>query len=272
MLEAQAIVQVVVLALIQGLSEFLPVSSSAHLILGSKIFGWSDQGLRFDVATHCGTLFAVLAYYRVRLVNLATSSVRGVLQGETNDELRLVGRIVIATLPVLIAGLLFKSAVEAHLRSVTVIGFATVVFGALLLVADKMGKQTADESEVSVYQALLIGIAQATALIPGTSRSGITITAALLFGFTRRASANFSFLLAIPTISAATVLLGMDALSRPVDDVNWFYLGTGVLVSFLSAYLCIDAFLKWIEKIGMTPFVIYRFLIGGVLLAVAYLA
>lgn len=271
MIEAHAIVQVVVLALIQGLTEFLPISSSAHLILGSKIFGWSDQGLRFDVATHCGTLLAVLTYYRVRLVNLTTSSVRGVLRGKTNDELRLVGRIVIATLPVLVAGFLLKSTVETHFRSATVIGVATVLFGALLLFADKTGKRKANESEMSLSQALLIGISQAIALIPGTSRSGITITAALLLGLTRSASANFSFLLAIPTISAATVLLGMDSLSRPTNDVNWLYLGMGALVSFLSAYLCIDAFLRWIEKIGMTPFVIYRFLIGGVLLAMAFI-
>ncbi|MXW53202.1 MAG: undecaprenyl-diphosphatase, partial [Gammaproteobacteria bacterium] len=130
------------------------------------------------------------------------------------------------------------------------------------------GKRESEVSEMSNFQALLIGLAQAIALIPGTSRSGITITAALFLGFSRRASADFSFLLAIPTIAAATALLGLDAVNSPLSEVDWLSLGIGTLLSFLSAYLCIDAFLRWIERIGVTPFVIYRLLLGGVLLTV----
>ncbi|MYD79666.1 MAG: undecaprenyl-diphosphate phosphatase [Gammaproteobacteria bacterium] len=260
--------QVMVLALIQGFTEFLPISSSAHLILGSKILGWTDQGLAFDVATHFGTLLAVLTYFRVRLARLATSTVHGLLHGQTNDEIRFVGRIVIATLPVIVVGLVAKSAIEAHLRSATVIGVATIAFGVLLLIGDRLGKRESEVSEMSNFQALLIGLAQAIALIPGTSRSGITITAALFLGFSRRASADFSFLLAIPTIAAATALLGLDAVNSPLSEVDWLSLGIGTLLSFLSAYLCIDAFLRWIERIGVTPFVIYRLLLGGVLLTV----
>ena len=263
-------IQVVVLALVQGFTEFLPISSSAHLILGSKIFGWTDQGLTFDVATHFGTLLAVLAYFRVQLAHLASSSVRGLLQRETNDEIRLVGQIVIATLPVIVVGFLTKSVIETHLRSATVIGVATIVFGVLLLVGDRLGKRDRQVSDMSNFQALLIGLAQAIALIPGTSRSGITITTALFLGFSRRASADFSFLLAIPTIAAATILLGQEAANSPLQEVDWLNLGIGTLISFLSAYLCIDAFLRWIERVGMTPFVLYRLLLGGVLLAITF--
>ena len=266
---AQSLVQVVVLALVQGLTEFLPISSSAHLILGSKVLGWSDQGLTFDVATHFGTLLAVLVFFRTRLLKLASSTVQGIAQRETNEEMRFLGRIVIATIPVVIVGVVAKSLVEAHLRSATVIGIATIVFGVLLLVGDKVGKRGREVPDMTNSHALLIGIAQAVALVPGTSRSGITITAALFLGFTRSASAQFSFLLAIPTIAAATLLLGLEAFNSPLGEVDWFHLGIGVLVSFFSAYLCIDAFLRWIERVGMIPFVLYRLVLGIVLLAVS---
>ena len=267
-----SLIQVVVLALVQGLTEFLPISSSAHLILGSKILGWSDQGLTFDVATHFGTLLAVLVYFRIRLVELATSTVRGLVQREANAEMRFLGRIVIATIPVIVVGAVARGLVEAHLRTATVIGIATVVFGLLLLVGDRLGKRKREVSDMSNSQALLIGIAQALALVPGTSRSGITITAALFLGFSRNASAQFSFLLAIPTVAAATVLLGLEAVNSPLQDVDWLHLGIGVFVSFVSAYLCIDAFLRWIEQVGMTPFVLYRLLLGGVLLVVTFVS
>ena len=264
--------QVVVLALIQGFTEFLPISSSAHLILGSEIFGWSDQGLTFDVATHFGTLLAVLLYFRVRLKQLAASTVRGILRHETNDEMRFVGQVAIATIPVVVAGFLAKSVIETHMRSATVIGIATVVFGVVLLIGDRLGKREREVSDMSNSSALLIGLAQALALIPGTSRSGITITAALFLGFSRRASADFSFLLAIPTIAAATVLLGLEAVNSPAQEADWLSLGIGTLISFLSAYLCIDAFLRWIERVGMTPFVLYRLVLGVVLLTVTFIS
>lgn len=259
-------VQVVVLALVQGLTEFLPISSSAHLILGSKVLGWTDQGLLFDVATHFGTLLAVVVYFRARLTRVATSTFRGLVQRKSNDEVRFVGRIAVATVPVLVAGYLFKEAIEIHFRLATVIGITTVAFGILLWIADHFRKREYDESQISIPQAFLIGVAQAVAIIPGTSRSGITITAALFLGFSRKASANFSFLLAIPAIAAASALVGLSALSHPDDDVNWLFLGLGASLSFLGAYLCIDMFLRWIERVGMTPFVLYRLALGCFLL------
>ncbi len=257
--------QFVVLALVQGLTEFLPISSSAHLILLPKLFGWSDQGLTFDVATHFGTLLAVVTYFRSRLGQLAWGSLRGVWNRDYNEELQFVAKLVVATLPIVVVGGLSMELVELHFRSIVVIGLATIVFAIALLAADLTGKKEKHEDSISIRHSLLIGLAQVLALVPGTSRSGITITAALLLGFSRTASARFSFLLAIPTIAAAAWLTGIDAL-RQSSGTDWAALGLGVLVSFLAAYMCIEAFLRLVDRVGMTPFVVYRAIIGCLLL------
>ena len=256
-----------VLALIQGLTEFLPISSSAHLILVPRFFGWEDQGLTFDVATHFGSLLAVLVYFRARLAQLVLGSMRGVFQRRYNDDLQFVVKLVVATIPIVVVGALFKDFVEAELRSVVVIGITTIVFGLALLGADIVGRRSKGEGSMSMQQAFVIGMAQALAVVPGTSRSGITITVALLLGFSRETSARFSFLLAIPTIAAATWLAGMDAIGH-FAHTDWSSLGLGVVVSFLSAYLCIDVFLRLVERVGLTPFVIYRLFIGSVVLGI----
>ena len=238
------------------------MSSSAHAIVLPRWLGWEDQGLDFDVATHFGTLGAVLIYFRKKLAELSVASFQFVRTFEPSEDSRYASYLVLATFPIVIVGWLSKGLVETHFRSIVVIGAATLLFGLLLLVADRIGKRTKQESGLTVWFALLIGTAQVLALIPGTSRSGITITCALFLGFTRTAAARFSFLLAIPTIGAASVLTLTD-LVRATEPVNWVALTIACITSFIAAYLCIDFFLKLVEKIGMVPFVVYRVLLGG---------
>ncbi|MGR5119828.1 undecaprenyl-diphosphate phosphatase [Vibrio astriarenae] len=250
-----------VLALIQGLTEFLPISSSAHLILPSAVLGWDDQGLAFDVAVHVGTLAAVMIYFRKEVVTLLQAFIGSIFKGERGKEVTLAWMIIIATIPACIFGLLMKDIIEIYLRSAWVIAVTTIVFGLLLWYVDRNAKQNMDEYQVGWKKALYLGVAQAMAMIPGTSRSGITITAALHLGFTREAAARFSFLMSIPIILLAGSYLGLK-LVMSGEAINIGHLTTGVIVSFISAYLCIHFFLKLISRMGMTPFVIYRLILG----------
>lgn len=252
------------LALIQGLTEFLPVSSSAHLILPSEILGFPDQGLAFDVAVHVGTLFAVMGYFRQQVWQLLTAFLTSVFKNQHSKESHLAWMIVLATIPAGIIGLLLKDFVELYLRSTWVIAITCVVFGLLLWWVDTKAKQTVNEGATTVRSALLIGLAQAMAIIPGTSRSGATMTMALYLGYTREAAARFSFLMSIPIILLAGGLLGMELVQSDAP-VDWRALAIGIVVSFISAYLCIHWFLKLLVKVGMLPFVIYRILLGIVL-------
>lgn len=252
--------EIIFLALIQGLTEFLPISSSAHLILPSQILGWDDQGLAFDVAVHLGTLLAVVIYFRHEVVTLLQSWV-GSFAGKHNPESRLAWWIIIGTIPAGLFGLLAKDLIELYLRSAWVIAATTIIFGLLLWWADGQAKQVKDEYQLTWGNALFIGMAQALALIPGTSRSGITMTAGLMLGMQRESAARFSFLLSIPVIimSGGYTALG---LFNGEAVVNWPEMGWGVLISFVSAYLCITLFLNMISRMGMLPFVIYRLLLG----------
>ncbi|GLT20132.1 undecaprenyl-diphosphatase [Vibrio zhanjiangensis] len=250
-----------ILALIQGFTEFLPISSSAHLILPSAIFGWQDQGLAFDVAVHVGTLAAVVIYFRKEVLTLFSAFLASIFKGDRSKEAKLAWMIVIATIPACVFGLLMKDFIELYLRSAWVIATTTIIFGLLLWYVDRCALLTKDEYQMDRKKALLIGIAQALAMIPGTSRSGITITAALYFGFTREAAARFSFLMSIPIILLAGAYLGLKLMSSGVAvDTNILY--TGIVTSFVSAYVCIHVFLKLISRMGMTPFVVYRLALG----------
>jgi len=257
--------QIIVLALLQGFTEFLPVSSSAHLILVPKIIqGWGDQGLAFDVAVHVGTLLAVMFYFRKQLGPMAVDWTLS-LSGKRNSEnSRLAWAVLLGTIPVGLAGLIFKDYIELNLRSTTVIASATIGFGLLLWWADARGARARDESTINIKDVLIIGFAQALALIPGTSRSGITITAALMMGLRRDAAARFSFLLSIPVIVLSGGLVTLDLIKEPIP-VDWVALGLGVVVSGITAFVCIHLFLKLLDKIGMLPFVIYRLMLGGIL-------
>ncbi|MFW1545498.1 undecaprenyl-diphosphate phosphatase [Vibrio parahaemolyticus] len=250
-----------ILALIQGLTEFLPISSSAHLILPSAIFGWADQGLAFDVAVHVGTLMAVVIYFRHEVITLFRALFASIFKGDRSKEAKLAWMIVIATIPACVFGLLMKDVIEVYLRSAYVIATTTIVFGLLLWWVDKNAELVADEYQTGWKKAVFIGIAQALAMIPGTSRSGATITAALYLGFTREAAARFSFLMSIPIITLAGSYLGMKLVTSG-EPVHVGFLLTGILTSFISAYICIHFFLKMISRMGMTPFVIYRLILG----------
>jgi undecaprenyl-diphosphatase len=259
------LLQIVVLALIQGITEFLPISSSAHLILVPELSAWPDQGKAFDVALHVGSLVAVVWYFRRDLAVLIRAWTRSLVYQQHSADSRLAWAVCWGTVPVGLAGLLFNHAVNTYLRSEVVIALATIIFAIVLGVADWRGRRRRDEYSLRWRDVALIGCAQALALIPGTSRSGITMSAALLLGLTREAAARFSFLLAIPVITLAGALESITLLSQPAP-IEWRALMLGSGLAAISAYVCIRIFLGFIERSGMWPFVLYRLVLGGFLL------
>ena len=260
------IIQVIALALIQGITEFLPISSSAHLILPKEVLGWPDQGLSFDVAVHVGTLSAVLIYFRKDIIELIRGWFLSISANNTNPHGKLAWQIIVATLPAALAGLLLGDFIEDNLRSIAVIAVTTILFGVILGWADRSAKESIPLVNMSFKLALIIGMAQALALVPGTSRSGITITMALFLGFGREDSARFSFLLSIPIILLSGSYKGLQLLGTA--GVDWHNIVVGVVLSAVSAYFCIHYFLSFINRIGMMPFVIYRMVLGVVLILV----
>lgn len=257
--------QVVVLAAVQGLTEFLPVSSSAHLILVPVLTDWQDQGLAFDVALHVGSLTAVIVYFRHEILRMVNSALRALGGRGVDDDARLALWVVVATLPVCIVGFLLRDLISLHMRSTLIIALSLIVFGLLLGYADVFKRGTRSEYQMGLKDALIIGFAQVLALIPGTSRSGISMTAALMVGMSREGAARFSFLLSIPVIVLAGGLEAIELIRQP-DPIDWLTLGVGTLLSGLFAYLCIHYFLVVIKKLGMQPFVVYRVLFGAWLL------
>ncbi|MFZ2289089.1 MAG: undecaprenyl-diphosphate phosphatase [Halopseudomonas yangmingensis] len=257
--------QVIVLAIVQGLTEFLPISSSAHLILVPELTDWEDQGLAFDVALHLGSLGAVLIYFRQDLLNMTRSWFGSLATRQLDADARLAWAVILGTIPVGLAGLAFKGTIETVLRSPLWIAAGLIGFGLLLGYADWRHRGQREVTQMNWKDVALIGIAQAIALFPGTSRSGITMTAGLLLGLSREASARFSFLLSIPVIVLAC---GLEAkgLIQSGASVDWGFMAAGVLLSGISAYLCIHYFLAFIKRIGMQPFVIYRIVLGVMLL------
>lgn len=259
------LLQIFLLALVQGLTEFLPISSSAHLILVPVLTDWQDQGLAFDVAVHVGSLAAVVWYFRHEVQHMTTAWVSSLGGRGLSPDGRLAWAVLFGTLPAGLAGLLFNDVIELHLRSPLVIAVTTLLFGVLLALADWRGTRTRDEYSIGRWDVLFIGCMQALALIPGTSRSGITMTAALLIGVSRAGSARFSFLLSIPLILLAGGYETMKLVQLDLS-VDWSALLLGALASGLSAYFCIHFFLKLLDRIGFMPFVLYRLLLGGFLL------
>ncbi|MBE0496254.1 MAG: undecaprenyl-diphosphate phosphatase [Campylobacterales bacterium] len=256
----------IVLALVQGLTEFLPISSSAHLILVPEFLHWEDQGLAFDVAVHVGSLLAVVLYFWRDVWALLRDWCVSLWKRQPTGESPLAWMVIIGTIPVGLAGLFLGDVVEVLLRSPSVIAYATLGFGLLLYVADRKGG-VKELGQLTLSLALVIGVFQALALIPGASRSGVTITAALLFGFSRVSAARFSFLLSIPVIVLAGGLKGMELLALNAG-VQWEILALGAGVSAVSAYGCIAWFMALIAKTSMTPFVVYRFGLGMLLLGI----
>lgn len=257
--------QALILALIQGLTEFLPVSSSAHLILVPELLGWPDQGLTFDVAVHLGTLMAVLIYFRRTVGGLITDWCRSLARREAVGESPLAWYVIIATVPVVVAGLALGDLADSSaLRNLEVIATTTVGFGILLWVADRYMGGLREEGALRLRDAIIIGLAQVLAIVPGTSRSGITITAGLWVGMTPSAAARFSFLMSMPTIALAGAWRGLELVQEP-QRVELGPLAVGTGVSFVAAYLCISAFLALLTRVGLGPFIAYRLILGAVL-------
>ena len=262
-------IDVFILAIIQGLTEFLPISSSAHLILPSAVFGWQDQGQALDVALHVGTLLAVVLYFRKEVGSMAVAWFGTVGIGPEKNSNSFDGKlawwILLASIPLGIVGLLGKDFIEENLRSAAVIAITTLVFGVLLGFADIKAKENVSVEKLGFKGAMIIGLAQALALIPGTSRSGITMTLGLMLGLNKENAARFSFLLSIPAIVMTGGYLTYKLISS-AEPVDWSTLGLGSVLAFLSAYACIHYFLILVSKVGMMPFVIYRLILGAGLL------
>jgi undecaprenyl-diphosphatase len=256
--------QIIVLAVIQGITEFLPISSSGHLILVPYLTSWPDQGLDFDLAVHIGTLTAIVAYFRKTLAAMARDWVRSVVQRREVGESRLAWAVLFGTIPAGIVGLLFRHDIETTLRSPWVVACTTIGYAVLLFVADRR-RGTRSERSIGWLDVVVIGCAQALALVPGTSRSGVTITAGLFRNLSREAAARFSFLLAVPVMTAA----GLAEVAGYADGeiaVDTRAVVLGLVISALTGFACIHFFLKWLTRYGVLPYVLYRLALGTVLL------
>jgi len=268
------LLQVIVLALVQGLTEFLPISSTAHLYLTSWLFGWKLEGLDFDIALHLGTLLAVLLYFAHDWMQIIAHGFGARMKGD--EELQhnhmLLWLLVIGTIPVGVAGLVFNRQAETTWRNPFVIGGMLIAVGVLMYLAENAGRQQRDLSSIDLPDAVFIGAAQALAVVPGTSRSGITITAGLFRNMTRESAARFSFLLSTPAIAAAAAkaLYDMHKKGGLHGVLNTGFL-VGVAVSALTGCLVISWFLHYLRRSGLRPFVYYRIVFGIIVIALAFI-
>jgi undecaprenyl-diphosphatase len=257
--------QILILAAVQGLTEFLPVSSSGHLILVPFFTGWTDQGLHFDIAVHFGTLLAVLCYFRKDVAMIIGDSIDWFMTRQTNLGIRLAVYLIIATIPAIIFGLIYKHFYPDGLRSPHFIAINLIVFAVLMWIADRYSSMVKQLEHLNWRNVLLIGLAQAIAIIPGVSRSGITITTARFLGINRPEAARFSMLLAIPTIGGAALLAGKDFMesTAPVP-VNELAMGIGL--SFLFGFAAIAFMMRLLQHASLKIFVIYRIALGAAIL------
>ena len=266
------IIAAIILGIIQGLTEFLPISSSAHLILVPWFFGWEPEGLVFDVSLHVGTALAVIAFFWKDWLLLAREAVRGLIEVNPfgNSQRKLAWFLVVGTIPAGVIGLLFEDMVESKLRSPLVPVITLVVFGFLLFYAEKKGRQARDLNSYTLADAVWIGCAQAIALIPGVSRSGVTITTAMLRDIDRTSAARFSFLLSTPVIVGAGLIkvlsLFKTASDPTADIVSFAVIGAGVAAAAVTGFLCIKFFLRYLTRGRFLPFVVYRLLLAVVIL------
>ena len=258
-----------VIALIQGITEFLPVSSSGHLILIPSLTGWQDQGVIIDIAVHVGTLGAVMVY----LWRDVAAMIRGVLKPgnvRRNPGLRLIGYLVVATVPIVIGGAVVLAELGSNSRNPAVVGWATLGFGVLLYLADRYTVTINRIEHMTAGRALIIGIAQVAALIPGASRSGVTITAARWLGFERRDAARFSMLMSIPTIIAAASAAVWELMQKGATHAEWQAVAVAIALSFVAALVAIALMMSWLRRASFTPFVWYRLALGAAILWWAY--
>lgn len=265
-----ALWHLILLALVQGVTEFLPVSSSAHLILVPQLTGIADQGAALDVALHVGTLGAVVLYFRADVAR-ALAGTLGLIRRDWGPDERLAAGLLIATVPVMIAGLAITlSGATAMLRSVEVIAWATLLFGALLWWFDRHGPRTKAIADWSPSQAFKLGLWQAVALIPGTSRSGICITGARAMGYGREDAARLAMLMSIPTILASGTLLSLDLVGQ-ADGRLLRDAGIAAAMAFLAALAALTLMMRLLRSVSFTPYVVYRMLLGAFLLGWIYL-
>ncbi len=263
------LLQILLLSLVQGLTEFLPVSSSGHLILVPVFTGWQDQGLAMDVAAHVGTLLAVLVYFWRDVGRMLLGAGR-LLRGRLDDGGRLVLLLLLATIPALAVGYLIDQYYDGPPRSPLVVAFSLIGFGILLFLADRIGMTIRKVQHIGVFHALFIGCAQVLAIVfPGTSRSGITMTAARMLGYERTEAARFSFLLSIPAISAAGIWQGWKLYE--IGDTSIIN-DALLMVAFcaVAGFLAIAILMAWLKRAGFGPFVVYRLILGVLLLWMIY--
>ena len=250
----------IALALIQGLTEFLPVSSSAHLLFPSLLFGANDLGLSFDIATHGGTLFAVLVYFRLDIKKMFLS-ISPFFNNHDVQSRQLFTYLIVATFPIIIFGLIGSDYIANRSFGVTNIAWANLIFATVLFLAYRYSSQSKTILQLSIFTVLFIGLFQVFALIPGASRSGTAMTAALLIGLNLKEASKFAFLLSIPTILGALIFLLIDSFNS-FEAINLSSLFIGFSISAIFAFFTIKFFLAFIDKIGMYPFVLYRLVLG----------
>ena len=262
------LIQIIVLAIVQGITEFLPISSSGHLILIPKLTGWPDQGLVTDVMVHVGSLFAIIAYFWRDVIRLIKGGFE-LLLFKWNQDSRLAAYIIIGTIPAVILGLILKkTGFLDTIRGIEIVAWNAIIFGILLYIADRYGLRIRTISDMRMSPAIIIGFAQALALIPGTSRSGITMTAARALGYERSDAARFSFLLGIPAITGAGLLTFLEAQSEGIEIPAGALYAAGL--TFFSAFAAIAFLMALVKRFSFLPYVIYRLILGVVLLAIAY--
>jgi undecaprenyl-diphosphatase len=262
------LLHIVVLALVQGITEFLPISSSGHLIIVPGVTGWPDQGLAIDVAAHVGTLLAVLVYFWRDVLAMLGGLLR-LLRGRVDDGAKLALNIAVATMPALAIGFLVQHFLGDRLRSIHIVAWTMIIFAIVLYLADRIGLTVSRLEHMKWGQALVIGVAQTLAFVPGTSRSGITIVAARLFGYERAEAARFSFLLSIPAILAAAMLEGHE-IFKSGDDAQLHDAALTAGISAVAGLAAIAFMMAWLKRANFTIFVIYRLLLGAALLYLIY--
>ena len=257
------LIQIIVLSIVQGVTEFLPISSSAHLILASKFFGWQDQGILFDIYVHGGSLLAIIYAFKKEVSILIQRAFSPYKQN-------LLLCLIIATLPVALAGFLGEDFIKKNFRSLEFLILTTFLFAIFLFIADKYGKKTNSIESIGLKDSFIVGMFQIFALMPGVSRSAITMIGALILSYSREDAARFSFLLSIPTLSAVLLGSSIDAIQSE-ETVDWSILIFGGLISFVTSLLCINLFLSFIQKIGFTPFVLYRIILSIILVGILWI-
>jgi undecaprenyl-diphosphatase len=256
------LIQLIIISVVQGVTEFLPVSSSAHLILLPQLMDWEDQGLAIDVAAHLGSLFAVIFYFRKDFRSILINGLKITFKSNYAEiDNKLLWFIILASIPALVAGFVFREIISDYMRNPLIISFTTIFFGLLLWLSDIFGRRDREISSMNKKDALIIGFSQILAFIPGTSRSGITMTTGLLLGLDRNTAVKFSFFMSVPIIiaGASYEAINLVQLGNNIDLFNFIIT---IFLSAVSSLLAIHWFLKFLDKIGMVPFVIYRLVLG----------